>query len=106
MKSFEVAKLSAERERSKKLYLEFLRTPDLSVGLYALRAGEKDPQHPHQQDEVYHVLRGKAKLRVGAQDLDVQPGSIVYVPKRAEHRFHSIVEDLQILVFFAPAEGA
>ena len=104
MEAFDVKHLMTEREQSEKPYLEFLRVPDLSMGLYALKCGEKDPQHPHQQDEVYYVLRGKGKIRVGDQDRDVQAGSIVYVPKRMEHRFHAIVEDLQILVFFAPAE--
>ena len=105
MRAFEVTQLLTERERSKKPYLEFLRVPDLSMGLYVLKAGDQDAQHPHQQDEVYTVLRGKGKIRVGSQDRDVQAGSIVYVPKQAEHRFHAIVEDLQILVFFAPAEN-
>ena len=105
MKAFELEPLLAEREQSKKPYQEFLRAADLSMGLYALKAGDQDAQHPHQQDEVYTVLRGKGKIRVGSQDRDVQAGSIVYVTKQAEHRFHAIVEDLQILVFFAPAEN-
>lgn len=104
MDAFDVKHLLAEREQSKKPYLEFLRAPGLSMGLYALTAGAKDPQHPHLQDEVYYVLSGKGKIRVGSQDRDVHAGSIVYVPKRVEHHFHAIVEDLQILVFFAPAE--
>jgi hypothetical protein len=31
-------------------------------------------------------------------------GSVVYVAKTVEHKFHSIEEDLTLLVFFAPAE--
>jgi quercetin dioxygenase-like cupin family protein len=34
----------------------------------------------------------------------VRAGSIVYVEKNIAHRFHSIEEDLTLLVFFAPAE--
>jgi quercetin dioxygenase-like cupin family protein len=45
-----------------------------------------------------------AKIRVGDEDRAVQAGSIVYVEKNAEHRFHSIEEELKLLVFFAPAE--
>jgi quercetin dioxygenase-like cupin family protein len=33
----------------------------------------------------------------------VQAGSIVYVAKNVEHRFHSIDEELTVLVFFASA---
>ncbi|MEZ4674485.1 MAG: hypothetical protein R2932_09595 [Caldilineaceae bacterium] len=43
---------------------------------------------------------------VDGEDQLVQSGSIVYVAKGVDHRFHSIEEALQILVFFAPAEGS
>jgi len=35
----------------------------------------------------------------------VQAGSVVYAPAGVAYRFHSIVEDLCVLVFFAPVEG-
>jgi mannose-6-phosphate isomerase-like protein (cupin superfamily) len=43
-------------------------------------------------------------IRVGTEDRPVEPGTIVYVPPRVEHRFHSITEELRLLVVFAPAE--
>jgi quercetin dioxygenase-like cupin family protein len=49
-------------------------------------------------------VKGKARIKVGNEDHPVQPGSIVFVEKNVEHRFHSIEEDLEVLVFFAPAE--
>jgi quercetin dioxygenase-like cupin family protein len=45
-----------------------------------------------------------AKIEVEGEDRNVQAGSVVYVAKKVEHRFHSIEEDLTVLVFFAPAE--
>jgi mannose-6-phosphate isomerase-like protein (cupin superfamily) len=104
MQAFELAQLVSQQRSSDKLYLEFLRVPDLSMGLYVLSANGTDPQSPHTEDEVYYVISGKAKIRVGEDDRDVQAGSIVYVAKHVEHRFHSIEEELKLLVFFAPAE--
>jgi mannose-6-phosphate isomerase-like protein (cupin superfamily) len=104
MRAFELVQLTEQRSQSNKLYLEFLKVPDLSVGLYVLPAGGADPQSPHTEDEVYYVAKGKAQIRVGNEDRLVQTGSIVYVPKYVEHRFHSIEEELTALVFFAPAE--
>jgi mannose-6-phosphate isomerase-like protein (cupin superfamily) len=104
MQAFELASLHAQRESSNKLYLEFLKVSDLSMGLYVLPAGGTDPQSPHTEDEVYYVLSGKAQIKVGEEDRTVQAGSIVYVAKNAEHEFHSIEEELTLLVFFAPAE--
>ncbi len=104
MKAFELPQLVQQQSDSNKLYLEFLKVPDLSMGLYALPAGGTDPQSPHTEDEVYYVVGGRAKIRVADEDRDVQAGSLVYVPKNVEHKFHSIAEDLTVLVFFAPAE--
>jgi mannose-6-phosphate isomerase-like protein (cupin superfamily) len=87
-----------------KLYHEFLRVPEMSAGLYLLPADGQDPQKPHQQDEIYYLIRGKGKFFCDGQDFDIQAGSTLYVPKQVEHRFHSITEDLMILVIFAPAE--
>jgi mannose-6-phosphate isomerase-like protein (cupin superfamily) len=104
MQAYELAQLISQRETSNKLYLEFLRVPDLSMGLYVLPAGGTDPQSPHTEDEVYYVASGRAKILVADENRDVQAGSIVYVEKNVVHRFYSIEEELTILVFFAPAE--
>ena len=104
MQFFELAQLISQSEASNKLYLEFLKVSDLSVGLYVLPAGGTDPQSPHTEDEVYYVVSGKAQIKVADEDRAVQAGSIVYVAKNVEHRFHSIEEELTLLVFFAPAE--
>ncbi len=104
MQVYDLNRLISEREASNKLYLEFLKVSDLSMGLYVLPAGGKDPQSPHTEDEVYYVVSGRAKIMVADEDRDVQAGSIVYVVKNVAHHFHSIEEDLTVLVFFAPAE--
>ena len=104
MQAYELADLISQRADSNKLYLEFLKVPDLSMGLYVLPAGGVDPQSPHTEDEVYYVVSGKAQIKVADEDRAVQAGSIVYVAKNVEHRFHSIEEELTVIVFFAPAE--
>lgn len=104
MNAFELTQLISQREAGNELYLEFLKVPALSVGLYALPAGGTDPQSPHTEDEVYYVISGRAQILVAEENRAVQAGSIVYVEKNVAHRFHSIEEDLKVLVFFAPAE--
>ncbi len=104
MQAFELSELITQREWTNKAYLEFLKVPDLSMGLYFLSAGEVDSQLPHTEDEVYYVVSGRAKIKVADENRDVQAGSVVYVAKNVEHRFHSIEQDLTVLVFFAPAE--
>ncbi len=104
MQAFELAQLIEQRQGTNRPYLEFLKVPDLSRGVYELPAGGVDPQSPHTEDEVYYVAKGRARIRVGNEDRRVQAGSVVYVAKHVDHKFHSIEESLTILVFFAPAE--
>lgn len=104
MQAYELTQLITQRADSNRQYLEFLKVPDLSMGLYILPAGGVDTQSPHTEDEVYYVVSGRAKIKVADEDRAVQAGSIFYVAKNVEHRFHSIEEELTVIVFFAPAE--
>ena len=104
MDAFELAQLVTECSQSGSQYLEFIRKPSLSVGLYMLSAGAVDQQEPHTEDEVYYIVSGRASIQVDKESSPVEAGSVVFVQANIEHRFHTITEDLTILVFFAPAE--
>jgi mannose-6-phosphate isomerase-like protein (cupin superfamily) len=96
--------LEARRIASGRPYLEFLRVPDLSAGMYVLEAGASDRQLPHSEDEIYVVLSGRGRLRMGDDDVPVGPGSIAFVAATVDHRFHDIEARLTVLVVFGPAE--
>lgn len=102
--AFTVEGLTERQVASGKPYHEFLRVPAMSAGLYILPAGSEDLQRPHNEDEMYYVVRGKGQFFYDGEDMPVQTGSVLYVPKHIEHRFHNIEEELALLVFFAPAE--
>ena len=103
---FDLPSVSTERAKAVKLYQEFLRVPALSAGVYVLPAGGTDPQKPHKEDEVYYVVRGHAKIRVGSEEKVVKSGSVILVAARVDHRFFDISEELEVLVFFGPAENS
>jgi len=50
-------------------------------------------------------LSGRGVLEVEDVERPVQAGTVVFVGANADHRFHSITEDLTTLVFFTPAES-
>jgi quercetin dioxygenase-like cupin family protein len=104
MDAFALQGLLDERSQSQRPYLEFLRVPALSAGLYVLPAGGVDAQQPHTEDEVYYIVSGRGSILVAGESRPVEAGSLVYVKANDDHRFHSIEEELVILVFFAPAE--
>ncbi len=101
---FQIEQIEQQRAQAGKSYLEFLRVPAISAGVYTLPGGCTDPQKPHKEDEMYYVVRGRARMRVGLQDRDISQGSVIFVAAEVEHRFYDITEELVVLVFFAPAE--
>ena len=96
-----LARLAADRHD----FGEVFRSPSGSLSLTVARwpAGSLDDQIPHGEDEVYHVVAGRASLRIGEEAVPVEPGMVAFVAAGVEHRFVEITEDLEVLVFWSPA---
>ena len=106
METFSGAGRFGEPDDTGTTYVEHLRRPDLSMGTYSLLAGAEDTQEPHTEDEIYVVTSGRARFTSSGETIDVAAGSVFFVAAHEVHRFHEITEDLAVLVFFGPAEGA
>ena len=97
----EMSDLMKKRAESGRAYLPFLNVSSMHCGVYHLPAGSKDGQSPHSEDEVYYVENGTAKIHIDGTDHDVKAGSVIFVKAGDKHYFHSIKEDLDLLVFFS-----
>ena len=107
MRAYEIPGLDPQpRDAEGHGYVDFLASERLSVGLAVWPAGSTDRQRPHQEDEVYYVISGRALIGVADEDRPVEAGSLVFVEAHVEHRFHDIEEDLRVLVFWAPPHVA
>jgi mannose-6-phosphate isomerase-like protein (cupin superfamily) len=102
---FHIAELRKRLAQGGEPYFEFLRVPALSAGVYTLPAEGKDSQSPHKEDELYYVVRGRARMRVAVEEHEVSEGSVIFVAAGVHHYFYEIKEELVVLVFFAPAES-
>ena len=67
-----------------------------------LKAGETDLQSPHTEDEIYYIVSGAGTIEIDGEDREVSAGAVIYVEEHVPHRFHTITEDLSIIVVFAP----
>ena len=66
-RGFDLAKVVERAESQPSPYLEFLRVPQLSCGIYQLPVGATDTQSAHDEDEVYFVLKGRATLEIDGE---------------------------------------
>src|ERR1051325_1349194 len=68
-KAWASEQLRKQRADGGRPYLPFLNVSSMRLGVYALDAGAEDKQQPHQEDEIYYVLQGKAILQVEKEKL-------------------------------------
>ncbi|NAS14444.1 cupin domain-containing protein [Poritiphilus flavus] len=97
---FHLDTISSELISKDQRWVSFLKGENVLTGLYYLKAGDEDKQRPHDTDEVYYVLKGKASFTAGGKETEVSQGSVLFVKANVAHRFTNIEEDLQVLVFF------
>lgn len=100
-----VAEVAREARAWPDRYIEFLRQPSMSAGVYVLPASSVDRQSPHREDEIYYVAQGRGRFRNSEGERAVAPGDVLYVPAGEAHQFFDIQEELVLLVVFAPSEG-
>lgn len=76
----------------------FERGDEITVELYAPIG--KDPQKPHDRDELYIVATGTGTFRRGDESVSFGPGDLLYVPAHVSHRFEAFTDDLKVWVIF------
>jgi mannose-6-phosphate isomerase-like protein (cupin superfamily) len=83
---------------------EIARHGSMTLKLYA-PVGH-DPQVPHDQDELYIVMRGSGVFRRGAERLPFKPGDVLFAEAGIEHRFEEFDADFATwVVFWGPKGG-
>ena len=82
-----------------------IRHGSMRVGVYAPRP-PLDPQSPHDQDEIYIVIRGRGTFVKGEARRPFQAGDVIFVEAGAPHRFEDFGEDFATwVVFWGPPGG-
>lgn len=63
-------------------------------------------QTPHDQDEVYVILRGRGIIVHNGQRDQCEAGDLLFVSAGSEHHFEDFTDDLAVwVVFFGPQGG-
>jgi mannose-6-phosphate isomerase-like protein (cupin superfamily) len=96
---YELNNLLAELEDQGRYFIDFISTRGIQAGIIRLHAGENDTQEPHTVDEVYYVIEGNGFIRLNGKDHQIRQGTCIFVPAKADHRFHGNKQDL--VIFYA-----
>ena len=81
-----------------------LDTTKLWLGVSEVDPGSKSNPHTHDDaEEIFYVVSGYGRIRVGAEEEDIGPGSCIFVPIGEKHQLiNSGDETLKIIGATAP----
>ena len=98
-KLYELDDVLSELKDQGGYFIDYISTRGIHAGIIRLHAGENDTQGPHSVDEVYYVIEGNGFIKINGKDNAVKQGTSVFVPAKAEHKFHGNKQDL--VIFYA-----
>lgn len=75
---------------------------DLAESTVGYLAGP--PLHKHdRQDEIHYVLSGKLQYQIGSEELILEAGSCVFLPKRIPHSWINLQQEpARVLIVLTP----
>jgi mannose-6-phosphate isomerase-like protein (cupin superfamily) len=82
-------------------FVDVMDTPTMEVGIINLKKDQEDTQQPHTSDEIYYVISGRGTIEIDGIKNEVNPGKIIYIPKKIRHSFHAFSNELIVLYIFA-----
>ena len=82
-------------------FIDVINTSTMEVGLINLKKDQEDTQHPHVSDEIYNVINGRGTIEIDGIKNEVNPGKIIYIPKKIPHLFHATSNELVVLYILA-----
>ena len=99
-KIFDIDKLLLNFPKSR-YFIDVMDTPTMEVGIINLKKDQEDTQQPHTSDEIYYVISGRGTIEIDGIKNEVNPGKIIYIPKKIRHSFHAFSNELIVLYIFA-----
>lgn len=81
-----------------------LPVKNFSAGYVVIQPKGTIPLHAHSNEEIYILLKGTGKIKLGAKEEIVEAISAVYIEPNAEHFLQNMGENEMVMIFvYSPA---
>ncbi|MFH1649201.1 MAG: cupin domain-containing protein [Candidatus Woesearchaeota archaeon] len=80
---------------------EMYNSDNLSIS-YSIITDASKPHKHLKMEEVYYIVKGKAKLKVGNEILPIKAGDVFSIPKNRYHNIQNVEETVEIVVVTHP----
>lgn len=68
----------------------------IEVGYYRFQAGKGANPHSHPNEQIFLVLEGRLRIRIGDETREIGPGEAALMPPNVEHQATALEDSLII----------
>jgi mannose-6-phosphate isomerase-like protein (cupin superfamily) len=68
-------------------------TDSMTSGVAEVSVGDTFASHRHAPAEIYHVLAGHGRVRLEGREVEVGPGSAVFIPSGRRHGIRNVGDE-------------
>ena len=80
---------------------EMYDSENMSIS-YATITDKAQPHKHLKMEEVYYVVRGKGKIKIGEEVSEIKSGDIIPIPKDVYHNICEVEEPVELIVVTYP----
>ena len=80
---------------------ELYNSKNVSMSYTVMRKDSKAHKHKN-MEEVYYILKGKAKIKVNEKLFPIKAGDVFSIPKNKYHNVQEIKEKVELIVITYP----
>lgn len=80
---------------------ELYNSDNLSLS-YSVITGSSKPHKHQKMEEVYFIVKGKARLKVGDKIFTIEAGDVFSIPRNEYHNIQDVEETIELVVVTNP----
>jgi oxalate decarboxylase/phosphoglucose isomerase-like protein (cupin superfamily) len=89
-------------DRGEKILIDRTETETVALGYVSVDNGKSTHTGLHDdEEEIYVILKGRARLVIGDEMQEVGPGDVAYVPRNYKHYMTCISDEKLEYLYFA-----
>ncbi len=93
VREYDVDAEGAFKVRVKYLLHKGVGAKRLQLRLFTVDVGGYTPLEKHAHEHEVFILRGRALLRGGGEEVELKPGNVIFIPSFEGHQFENIGDE-------------
>ena len=89
----EATEIATGKDTTIQVLISSQEGPNFALRRFRMQHGGGMPRHTNTVEHEQYVLRGQAKIEIGAETFEVQAGDVVFIPEGVVHSYHNLGDE-------------